>query len=54
MALWRFCGVVLLLGVTSGPLEITGSVLVSKGHLVAALHILVVLHTLLSIQGLFR
>lgn len=38
---WR-CGVVLLLGITSGPLEITGSVLVSKGHLVAALHILVV------------
>ena len=38
MALWHFCGVVLLLGITSGPLEITGS----KGHLVAALHILVV------------
>ena len=49
---WRFCGVVLLSGITSGPLAITGSVVVSKGHLLAALHILVVLHTLLSIQGL--
>lgn len=39
---------------TSGPLAITGSVLVSKGHLLAALHILVVLHTLLSILGFSR
>ena len=54
VALWHFCGVVLLSGITSGPLAITGSVLVSKGHLLAALHIHVVLRTLLSIQGFSR
>ena len=51
VALWHFCGVVLLLGITLGPLAITGSVVDERGN--ACGIALACSFTLLSLQGLF-